>query len=365
MKKFLTCTAISAVIMLSGCTFLKNNNGIVKVNNTIITQAQFDEAFDKTIDNSIFKAFGGADNFKKTDDNIMYNIFKEKVMNELIVKTLLNQEIEKRGIKVTKEDVENEMKSVVDKVGSKEELNTLLKQRGISNAEFTEDLRTQVEIKKLINSIQKISISDSDAQKYYNTHPAEFKHGEQVRASHILISADTLQIIRDLKAKNPNISPEDLNKQVDKILAEQKAKAEAILSEVKANPDNFAQIAQKKSDDRASGERGGELGFFTKEAMVPEFAKAAFSMKPNTISDTIIKSPYGYHIIKVTDRMEAGVTPYAKVKDEIKFVLETQKQMAVLKNLTSGLMKSAKIEYIDESFKPGNAAIEAAKPEKK
>ena len=199
MKKFLTCTAISAVIMLSGCTFLKNNNGIVKVNNTIITQAQFDEAFDKTIDNSIFKAFGGADNFKKTDDNIMYNIFKEKVMNELIVKTLLNQEIEKRGIKVTKEDVENEMKSVVDKVGSKEELNTLLKQRGISNAEFTEDLRTQVEIKKLINSIQKISISDSDAQKYYNTHPSEFKHGEQVRASHILISADTLQIIRDLK----------------------------------------------------------------------------------------------------------------------------------------------------------------------
>ena len=107
------------------------------------------------------------------------------------------------------------------------------------------------------------------------------------------------------------------------------------------------------------------MGFFTKEAMVPEFAKAAFSMKPNTISDTIIKTPYGYHIIKVTDRMEAGVTPYAKVKDEIKFVLETQKQMAVLKNLTSGLMKSAKIEYIDESFKPGNAAIEAAKPEKK
>lgn len=61
--------------------------------------------------------------------------------------------------------------------------------------------------------------------------------------------------------------------------------------------------------------------------MVPEFANAAFSMKPNTVSETLVQSPYGFHIIKVTDRMEAGSTPFAKVKDEIKFYLETQKQI--------------------------------------
>ena len=336
MKKFLTCAAMSVVVLLSGCTVFNGNDGIVKVNNDVITRAQFDKAFDKEIDNSIFKAFGGADNFKKSEDNIMYNIYKEKVINELIIKSLLDQEIAKRGIKIDQDDLQSEMKSVIDKVGSKGELNAVLKQRGISNSEFTEDLKTQVKIKKLVRTIQKISITDSDAEKYYKSHPEEFKHGEQVRASHILISSDTLQIIRDLKAKNKNLSTEELNKSVEKIQAERKAKAEAILAEVKASPDSFEKIAQQKSDDKASGERGGELGFFTKEAMVPEFAKAAFEMKPNTISQSLVKTPYGYHIIKVTDRMEAGITPYAKVKDEIKYVLETKKQIEILKNLTTG-----------------------------
>ena len=84
--------------------------------------------------------------------------------------------------------------------------------------------------------------------------------------------------------------------------------------------------------------------------MVPEFSKAAFSMKPNTISENLVKTNYGYHIIKVTDRIEPGITPFAKVKDEVKFYLETQEQIKVLKNLTDGLMKSAKIVYIDESY---------------
>ena len=115
-----------------------------------------------------------------------------------------------------------------------------------------------------------------------------------------------------------------------------------------------------------SGERGGELGFFSQDAMVPEFSKAAFAMKPNTISDSLVKSNYGYHIIKVTDRMEAGTTPYAKVKDEIKFYLETQEQVKVLKNLTDGLMKTAKIEYIDSSFNPEKKLIkETTKTETK
>ena len=99
-----------------------------------------------------------------------------------------------------------------------------------------------------------------------------------------------------------------------------------------------------------SGERGGELGFFSRADMVPEFSKAAFAMKPNTISENLVVTNYGYHIIKVTDRIEPGITPFKKVKDEIKFYLETKEQINVLKNLTDGLMKTAKITYIDESY---------------
>lgn len=362
MKKFLTCAALS-VILFSGCTAAKT--GIIDVNGEVITKAQFDKAIKKEIDNSAFKAFGGADNFVQSDDNFMYVLFKEKVVKELIVKALLESEIQKRGIKVTEEDIKAEMKSIIDKVGSKDELNKLLKQRGISNGEFSEDLKTQIEIKKLVNSISNISISDADAQKYYNNNKDKFKHPEKVRASHILISSDLLQLIRDIKSKNKNISAADLNAKIEKIQAEQKAKAEEILKEVKANPDNFEKIAQQKSDDKISGERGGELGFFSKTDMVPEFSKAAFSMKPNTISESLVKSNYGYHIIKVTDRIEAGTTPYVKVKDEIKFYLETQEQIKVLKNLTDGLMKTAKIVYIDESYDTEKLIKEMTKKEEK
>ena len=361
MKKLLVCLAVSTVLF-TGCTFMTKNEGIIKVNDTVITQADFDKAFDNAIDKSFLKAFGGSKNINK-DDNPMLSIFKEKVVNELIVKALLDQEIAKRGIEATDEDVQNELKSVIDKVGSKEQLNTILKQRGISNKQFTEDLVTQIKIRKLVNSIEKINISDAEAQKYYNSHKSEFTHEEQVRASHILISANTLDMIQKIKEKNKEINPTDLNTEVEKQMAQQKAKAEAILAEVKANPDNFEKIAQQKSDDKTSGERGGELGFFPKEAMVAEFSKAAFSMKPNTISD-LVQSPYGFHIIKVTDRMEAGTTPFAKVKDELKFYLETKKQIEILKKFTAGEMKTAKIEYLNEKYDPSKIKITVPEPKK-
>lgn len=351
MKKILTCAALS-MMLLSGCSFVNEKTGIIKVNDKYITQAEFDKAVDKEINSSFLKNFGGADNFVKSEENAMYAIFKDKAVNELIIKTLLDAEIEKRGIKVEEDDIKAEMKSIIDKVGSKEELNRILKQRGISNKDFTEDLKTQIRIKKLVDSIEKIKISDAEAEKYYKSNSEQFKHSEQVRASHILISADLLQLIREFKAKDKNISATELNRKVDAKIDEQKIKAEKVLAEVKANPDNFEQLAEKYSDDKVSGERGGELGFFSRTDMVKEFSDAAFAMKPDTISDKLVKSNYGYHIIKVTDRVEAGTTPFVKVKEEIKYYLEIKEQMKVLKNLTDGLMKTAKIEYLKEEYKP-------------
>lgn len=360
MKKLLAITALS-VFLLSGCSFSHMGKGIISVNGQIITKSEFDKAVDKEIDNSMFKAFGGASNFIKSDDNIMYLVYKEKVSTELILKALLEQEINKRNIKVTDEDIKNETKSIIDKVGSKDELQKLLKKRNISNEEFNADLKTQIKMKKLINSIEKVSISDADTLKYYKAHPEQFKREEQVRASHILISSNTISMIMDLKKKNKKITPEELNAKIEKMQAERKAKAEAILKEVLANPDSFEQIAQKESDDKNSAEYGGELGYFMKKTMVPEFSKAAFAMKPNTINDKLVQTSYGYHIIKVTDRVEPGIMPYEKAKEDIKFFMETEAQMKVLKNFTDGLMKTAKIEYIDSSFDPANISKNAIK----
>ena len=363
MKKILTVAALSAVL-LSGCSFIHQGKGIINVNGHAITQAEFDKAIDKEINNSMFKAFGGAANFVKSDDNFMYLLYKEKVSTELIIKALLEEEINKRNIKVSDEDIKNEMESIINKVGSKEELSKLLKKRGISNDEFNADLKTQIKMKKLIDSIEKVNISDADTLKYYNSHPEQFKREEQVRASHILISSNTLKMITDIKKKNKKITPEELNKKVEELQAANKARAEAVLKEVLADPDSFEKIAKRESDDKNSAEYGGELGYFTRKTMVPEFSNAAFAMKPDTINDKLVSTVYGYHIIKVTDRIEPGITPYDKVKEDIKFFMETEAQMKILKNFTDGLMKNAKIEYTDSSFDPENIKKNALKANK-
>ena len=86
MKKFITCVAISS-FLLAGCSVSLNNDAVVKVNNKAISRAEFDAAFDKEVNNSFLKSFGGAANLQKSEDNVMYVMFKDKVTNELIVKS--------------------------------------------------------------------------------------------------------------------------------------------------------------------------------------------------------------------------------------------------------------------------------------
>ena len=95
--------------------------------------------------------------------------------------------------------------------------------------------------------------------------------------------------------------------------------------------------------------------------MVPEFSKAAFAMKPNTVSDKPVQTQFGYHIIMVTDRAAAGQTPYEKVKNDIKGYLENQKQIEMIDNLTESLKKNAKIEYVNQEFDPSYVKKEVKK----
>ena len=85
--------------------------------------------------------------------------------------------------------------------------------------------------------------------------------------------------------------------------------------------------------------------------MVPEFSKTAFTAKPNTVSD-VVQTQFGYHIIMVQDRREAGVTPYEKAKDSIKDYLRTEKQIKALDDLTEAAKKKADIKYMDERYNP-------------
>ena len=131
-KKLLVTLAASA-LLFAGCG-LKGNNVVIKVNDKKITQSEFDKQMDTAFKGSMFAQMGI--DYKDEKNAFLANILKQRVVNELIVKALIDSEIEKRGIKVSNGDVEEGIKEVIEKVGSKEQLDTILKQNGISPSQF-------------------------------------------------------------------------------------------------------------------------------------------------------------------------------------------------------------------------------------
>ncbi|MDP2832816.1 MAG: SurA N-terminal domain-containing protein [Pseudomonadota bacterium] len=138
---------------------------------------------------------------------------------------------------------------------------------------------------------EKVQISDELAHKFHEANAARFQEPERRRASHILIKIDAGA---DAKAR-----------------AVIRAKAEQILAEVKKAPAQFGELARKHSQDPASGEKGGDLGSFTRDMMVKPFSDATFQMKLGAISE-LVETQFGYHIIRLD-----GIVPGAKIGYEV------------------------------------------------
>lgn len=347
-SKLLTTLALSA-LLFTGCG-VKNQNAIIKINDKAITQAKYDELMDKSIAQTPFGQMG---DLKGNKDGFLYLMIEQRVINQLIIQELLDQEAEARGIEVSNKDVDQALKEIIDQMGGRDKLAEVLKQNGLSTGEFRKDVRNQVRMQKLANSAGKIEVSDKECEDFYKKNPDKFKNPEMVRASHILIMANEYQMGEDMKAKNKKISDEELKTKVKAKMDEKKALADKLAKELKADSSKFAEYAKKYSEDEGSAKQGGDLGFFPKEQMVPEFAKVAFSLKPNTISD-VVKTPYGYHIIFVQDRREPMITPYDKAKSGIKDYLTSEQQIKALDDLTQAAKKKAKIEFMDERYNPEN-----------
>lgn len=351
-KKLVTTLALSA-ILFAGCG-LKSGETIITVNDKKITQGQFDTMFDQQASGGLFQAMGI--DVKSDANSFIYKLIKQRVVNELIVKALLDQEIEQRGIKVTDADVEQAVKDIIDKLGSKERLEEILKQNNITNAQFKKDLKEEVKMKKLAEQLGSLEVTDAEAKKFYNENINKFKQPERVRAAHILISVNPEEITEIVKSDEANKSLDEkaIKAKVDEEIKAREAKANSLLAEAKKDLSQFAKLAKENSDDTASAAKGGDLGFFSDKEMVPEFSKAAFSMKPNTISNKPVKTQYGYHIIMVTDRAAASTDPFDKVKDDIKAYLVNQKQIELVDNLVESLKKNADIKFVNPEYDPDN-----------
>ena len=346
-KKILV-TLIAFMFVLTGCSFNKNKDAIVEVNDKVITKAEFEKSFNNEINNPVFKQLGLS---VKNKNSFLSLLIKGRVINNLIVESLVNQEIEKRNIKVSEKDVDAAIKNKIEQVGSKAKFNEILKQNDITPAQYKKELTRELELEKLVGMIKTIKITEDDARRYYKANESSFKYPEKVRASHILIAADEYQIRENLKAKHKDMSETELDKLVAEEMQEKLKDAEKVLAQVKKDPTSFKKIAREVSDDKESAKQGGDLGFFASQEMVEPFSQTAFNQKPNTISD-IVKTQYGYHIIMVTDRKAAGKDSFDSVKQEIMMKLEQDKKVEIFENFIEEAKKNAKIEYLDDSYNP-------------
>lgn len=134
--------------------------------------------------------------------------------------------------------------------------------------------------------------------------------------------------------------PEEANAR--HILVEDEAFAKELIAKLDAGED-FEKLAKDNSKDKASGEKGGDIGFFTKTDVVPEFANAAFSMDVGTYTKEPVKSQYGYHVIKLEERRTRPVPSF----EESKPFLESQLRGAVLNKLIQDWRGAAKVERFD------------------
>jgi peptidyl-prolyl cis-trans isomerase C len=139
------------------------------------------------------------------------------------------------------------------------------------------------------------------------------------------------------------------------ILVETEDEAKAIEAELKKGAD-FAELAKKKSKDPGAAD-GGDLGFFTKDQMVPEFSTVAFALEPGKISDPV-KSQFGWHVIKVEEKRNRQAPDFAQVKPQIETYV-TRKAQA---EYVAKLREAAKVERLDQASNAPAAAPDAAKP---
>jgi peptidyl-prolyl cis-trans isomerase C len=253
-------------------------------------------------------------------------VLQQRVLDQIIGRQLVLQQ----GLKQIPADVDKKVQEQIDQAkaskGGDAEFNKALADSGVTIEQFTRDVRDSIIIRETIQSVidKQVKISPEDVKAFYDGNPDQFKQPELVRASHILIRC------------SPSAT--------DEVKKEKRAQIDAALSLVKGGS-KFADVAKKVSEDPVSAENGGDLGYFQRGRMVPEFDTVAFSLKTNEISG-VITTQFGYHILQVTGRKPAQVMPFDEVKDKLADYLKQRKGSDVTRTYVADLRKAAKVEVL-------------------
>jgi parvulin-like peptidyl-prolyl isomerase len=255
---------------------------------------------------------------------------RKEALDSLIENLLVRQQIREHKIIVADDEVNDEIKRVMElnKLSEQQLLEALKLHENKTLEQFKEDRRRDMEQQKLID-VQirsnpelkgRLQVTEKDVEDAYQTQFLSVGSTEKIRASHILFSIPA------------GATPEQE--------AEIRAKAERVLAEIKAGG-SFEELAKQHSEDPSSA-LGGDLGFFRHGDMVGPFDTAAFALKKGEVSE-LVRTQFGLHLIKVTDRAMEGPRPLAEVQNEVRARLQRERFQRVLQDWIEDLRRRSNV----------------------
>ncbi len=268
---------------------------VARVNGTEITGAELDSALA-----TVAARMGGPVRADQRDRVI------RDLLDELVARTLLVQSTEKERIEVPEGDLDARMEQLRQQSGGPVQFESFLKAQGMTVDAVRQQVRAGIAVSKLVarEIDPHVSVTPEQVSSYYTANPDEFTQGESIRASHFLIQVAE------------GAAPEA------RTAARQRA---AALREEALVGADFATLARENSDDKGSGAKGGDLGFFPRGAMVPAFEAAAFALEPGQISE-VVESRFGCHVIRLTERRAPQLTPLDEIRERLGEMLKQRQR---------------------------------------
>jgi len=311
---------------------LDKNKVVVRVNGVPVTVGEVEERLDKSMEMEISRMNPATISQLPPDAlKSLRQRRRKSIIDGLVMEHLIDQKIKQLKIELTDKDVDEALTDIRTRNKmTPEEFQKQLAASGINMETLREQLKRRIGLEKMLEREMKAAgepsePTEEEAKKFYDDNQARFSTPEQVRASHILIKADK----NDEEAK-----------------AAAKKKITDLLKRARAGED-FAELARQYSEDPGSKARGGEYTF-PRKRMVKPFEDAAFSLEVGQISD-IVETTYGYHIIKLLEKIPAETTSYADAREDIIKNLANQKKGRFwMTKLQPRLKAEAKLEWSAE-----------------
>ena len=296
-----------------------------KVNGELISAQAVEFEFDRLV--RFYMCHG------MTPDEIRNNVseLQKRALDQAIGAKLLLERSAQLDLPVSAAEIDAEVAKVIEQVGGEENYKKALAAQNVTEKAFRKELEKGARVNKLVNQAcsHVAEPTEKEISDFYIVHKHEYVTQPKVLCQHILVKSEE------------NDLPEAKSAAFEKIRE---------IRERVMNGGDFAEEAKKHSDC-PSGREGGSLGWFGPGMMVPEFDKAAFSMKKGEVSD-IVQTQFGYHIIYKADEQAGGERTLVEAHDEIRDLLRHQARGKATEEFVNELREAAKIEYVDLPDQP-------------